>query len=73
MVRQSLECITDSYCTIIVAFIIEVVVDFLPRGYSFTEGVDGNVSLNLSVISGRIGREVVVSLHTCEEDSAASM
>ena len=71
MVRQSLEYITDSYC--IVAFIIEVVIDFLPRDYSFTEGVDGNVSLNLSVVSGRIGREVVVSLHTCEEDSATSM
>ena len=52
---------------------IEVIIDFLPRNYSFAEGVDGNVNLTLSVISGRIGREVVVSLHTREEDSATSI
>ena len=42
------------------------------QNYSFTEGVDRSANLNLEVLSGGIGRDVVISLHTHSTDSAKS-
>ena len=42
------------------------------QNYSFTEGVERNASLTLDVVSGRIGRDAVVLLHTQSEDLAKS-
>ena len=40
--------------------------------YSFTEGIDGNVNLTLEVVSGSLGRVVVIQLHNQTMDSERS-
>ena len=40
------------------------VIGFVPSEYSTTEGVDQSANLNVQVISGQLGRDVVVVLNT---------
>lgn len=40
------------------------VIGFVPSEYSTTEGVDQFANLNVQVISGQLGRDVLVILNT---------
>ena len=42
------------------------------QNYSFTEGVDRSANLTLEVLSGSLGRDVVILLHTLSTDTARS-
>ena len=42
----------------------EAVIGFVPSQYSVTEGVNQLANLNVELISGQLGREVLVILNT---------
>ena len=42
------------------------------QNYSFTEGIEHDANLTLNVVSGSIGRDVVISFRTQSADSARS-
>ena len=45
-------------------FIVEAVIGFVPDTYNATEGTDLFVDLNVELISGQLGRDVLVLFNT---------